>query len=73
VKKLELEEVIAMEIEVVEVFHFEEEFAVDRPSKTALSVKRSNDSSLEGGGSTGPVGGHLAIIIEARVKTEKIR
>jgi len=67
-KKVELAEVISIEIEVVEVFHFEVLFPDERPSRIFTRVQRSSDWRFEGGGRTGPVGGHLASTSEGRAK-----
>jgi len=72
VKKLELAEVISIEIEVVEVFHFEMLFPDERPSRMFARVERSNDWRFEGGGRTGPVGGHLASASKGKVMMKEI-
>jgi hypothetical protein len=71
VKKLELTEVISIEIEVVDAFHFEAEWPLESPSRIVLRFERSNDSMLEGVGSTGPTGGHLVRTREGKIMTEK--
>jgi hypothetical protein len=72
VKKVELAEVISVEIEVVEVFHFEVLFPDERPSRMFARVERFNDWRFEGGGRTGPVGGHLASASEGTAKMKEI-
>ena len=60
-------EVISIENDVVEVFHFEI-LAVDNESRAVVKSWNCTSSVAVGGGRTGPGGGHLAASVAVAAK-----